>query len=57
MTPKDHIIAFFIMCVIDVLLITILTMCNVPLTSGSAFIIGIAVGIVVLYVYDEIKNG
>lgn len=57
MTLKDHIIAFFIMCVIDVLLITILTMCNVPLTTGGAFIIGIAVGIVVLYVYDEIKNG
>lgn len=57
MTPKDHIIAFFIMCVIDVLLMTILTMCNVPLTTGGAFIIGIAVGIAVLYVYDKIKNG
>ena len=49
--------AFLIMCIIDVIIITTLTLCGITISYVAGFIIGIIVGIVVLYVYDEIKNG
>lgn len=57
MTLKDHLLAFLIMCIIDVIIMTILNLCGITVSYVAAFIIGIAVGIAVLYVYDEVKNG
>lgn len=57
MTFKDHILTFLIMCIIDVIIIAMLSLCGITVSYVAAFIIGIVVGIVVLYVYDEIKNG
>lgn len=57
MTLKDHLLAFLIMCIIDVIIMTTLTLCGITVSYVAAFIIGIVVGMVVLYVYDEIKNG
>lgn len=57
MTLKDHILAFLIMCIIDVIIVTMLSLCGITVSYVAGFIIGIIVGIVVLYVYDEIKNG
>lgn len=57
MTLKDHLLAFLIMCIIDVIIMTMLNLCGITVSYVAAFIIGIVVGIVVLYVYDEIKNG
>ena len=49
--------AFLIMCAIDAIIMTILTLCGITVSYITAFIIGIAVGIAVLYVYSKIKNG
>lgn len=57
MTLEDHILAFLIMCIIDVIIMTILNLCGITVSYVAAFIIGIVIGIAVLYVYDEIKNG
>lgn len=57
MTLKDHLLAFLIMCVIDVIIMTTLNLCGITVSYVAAFIIGVVVGIVVLCVYDGIKNG
>ena len=57
MTLKDHILAFLIMCVIDAIIITTLNLCGITISYIAAFIIGIVIGMIVLYVYDKIKNG
>lgn len=55
MILKD-LLTFLIMCIIDVIIMTMLNLCGITVSYVAAFIIGIVVGIVVLYIYDEIKN-
>lgn len=56
MTLKDYILATLIMCVIDVIIMLVLDFCNITVNHTAAFICGVAVGIVVLRVYREVKN-
>lgn len=56
MTLKDYILATLIMCVIDVIIMLALDFCNITVNHTAAFICGVAVGIVVLRVYREVKN-
>lgn len=53
---KDHIIAFLISCLIDVVVVFVLYAFGIQLHAVTAFFLGMVVAIVVIMIYDSCKS-